>query len=430
MTTVLEGVRSSQLLRALAPRRGGVVADLTDRRPDTSELELLATGRAYEYVHRGRRLLVPVLSGGAAGAGAVYARNLPAPNTYEIDPVNFAVLTSRNRKTYGALNWPGFQAKTQQRIDKVGIVSKVWIVGAIVLTPGAMTPTVRNTYPWNLIQRVKISANGIANLFYCDGLDLRALERVRRGFFFDREAVFALPTGGGAAVTVHGVWEIPVAFDESLVGAIFAQTEDNELTVEIETPASADVFATNAPAVSGTFQVVVEYFSLPYRDSKEGRKVVLPDIRQLHGFVAKDDAVTGTGEHTVNLMRTGGILTRVLQRWDNAYSTQGPGQDDPATVIANHKFRYGSNVIPTDLSGRLLKRLNEADYGDKPIPVADLLSGNVNYLVDDLVKANSIRDVIHLLGVTEPQLLNQIAAGTTVNAGAVMHTVQEHMVAS
>lgn len=429
MTALLETTRSV-VGDLLAPKgRRHVAADLTDRQPDSSELELLATGRAVEYVRGGRRLLVPVARGGSLGAGAVYARNLPAPNTYEINPVDFAVLTSRNRKTYAPVLWPGHSSKVSQRIDKVGIVAKLWIVGDIVLTPGAMTPTVRNTYPWNLIQRLKISANGIANLFYCDGLDLRVLERTRKEFFFDREAVLTLPAGGGGATTARLVWEVPLAFDESLVGAVFAQTEDNELTVEIETPASGDVWATNAPTVSGTFTVVCEYFSLPYKDSKEGRKIVIPDIRQLHGFVAKDDAVTGTGEHTVNLMRTGGILTRIVQRWDNAYSTQGPGQDDPATWCSNHKFRYGGNVIPTDISGRLLKRLNEADYGDRPIPAADLLSGSVHTLVDDLVKANSVRDVIHLLGVTEPQVLNQIAAGTVVNAGSVMHTVQEHMVA-
>jgi hypothetical protein len=419
------------VLDHLAPQsRRDVIADLTDRRPDAGELELLGTGRALVYRKDGRELLLPIFRGGSLGAGAVYARNLPAPGSYAIDPTRFAVLTSRNLKTYAAQAWPGFQQKISQRIDKVGIVSKVYIVGEITLTPGAMTPTVRTTYPWNLIQRLKVSANGISNLFYCDGLDLRALMRARRAsFFFDREQVNTIPAGGGAATNLKLIWEVPLAFDESLIGAIFAQTEDNELVVEIETPASTDIFATNPPVVTGTFEVVCEYFSIPYEDTREGRVIVLPDIRNLHGFLAAETAVNGVGEHTVNLMRTGGVLLRVLQRWDNAYATQGAGVDDPATVIASHKFRYGGNVIPTDADGRMGLFLQQLRYGDHLIPAADLTAGQVHYQSDDYVFANSVRDVIHLLGVTEPQILNQIAAGTVVNAGSSMHTVQEHMVA-
>lgn len=429
MNPVLEAVRSSSVLEAHAPRRSSIIADLTDRRPDPSELELLGTGRALTYVKDGHELLIPVPRGGAVGAGAVYARNLPAPGSYAIDPTRFAVLTSRNLKTYASQAWPGFQQKVQQRIDKVGIVSKVYILGEITLTPGAMTPTVRTSYPWNLIQRLKVSANGISNLFYCDGLDLRALMRARAGFFFDREQVTTIPTGGGAATNLKLIWEVPLSFDESLIGAIFAQTEDNELVVEIETPASADIFSANAPTVAGTFKVVVEYFSIPYEDTREGRRIVLPDIRQLHGALASDTAVNGVGEHIVNLMRTGGVLLRTFQRWDNAYATQGPGVDDPATWCSAHKFRYGGNVVPVDLPGLLNKFINEQRYGDRPIPAADLTASAVHYQVDDYVFANSVRDVIHLLGITEPQLLNQIVAGTTVNAGSMMHSVQEHMVA-
>lgn len=406
-----------------------VIGDLTDRRPDGTELELLATGRAYVHRRDGRDLLVPAMRGGAVGAGAVYVRNLPAPGTWTLDPVKFAALTSRNRKPYATEAWPGYSSKVSFRVDKVGVVGRVFVEFDGSLAPGAMTPTVEPNYPYGIISRLRVTANGISNLFYCDGWDLRALERVRRGFFFDREQTHALPTGGGATLDLYLAWEVPLAFDtESLIGAIFAQTEENELTIEIETPASADIWTTNAPTVTGNFRIVVEYFSLPTEETQDGRKVVIPDIRQLHGFVAKDEAITGTGEHTANLMRTGGILTRVLQRADNAFPDVG--QLDIAAYVSQHKFRYGGNVIPLEVPGRLLRHLNEVDYGDRMLPAVDVPTGTAaRYLVDDFVKANAIRDVIHLLGVTEPQLLNQIDSGATINAGADMHTVQEHMVA-
>lgn len=123
------------------------IADLTGRRPSSSELELLSTGRAHVFVKDGRELLLPSLRGGSLGSGAVYARNLPAPNTYRIDPVRFSVLTSRNEKTYPAINWPGFSQKASQRVDKVGIVSKLWILFDGTLAPGASTPTTKQPYP-------------------------------------------------------------------------------------------------------------------------------------------------------------------------------------------------------------------------------------------------------------------------------------------
>lgn len=427
MSAVLESITS---LPHDSRGRALLIGDVTDRRPSGRELELLATGRAYVHRKDGRDLLVPIMGGGAVGAGAVLLRNLPAPGTWVLDPVKFAALTSRNRKPYPTEAWPGYASKVSFRIDKVGVVGRIFVEFDGSITAAAIAPTATANYPWGIISRLKVTANGISNLYYCDGWDLRALERVRRGFFFDRESTFALPAAS-ATVDWYLAWEVPLAFDtESLIGAIFAQTEENELTIEIATPASADLWSANAPTtVSGNFRIVVEYFSLPTEETSDGRKVIIPDIRQLHGFVAKDEAITGTGEHTAKLMRTGGILTRVFQRADNAFPAAGAL--DVATYVSGHKFRYGGNVIPLEVPGRLLRHLNEVDIGDRLIPAADVPSGATapRYLVDDLVKANAVRDVIHLLGVTEPELLNQIDSGATINAGAGMHTVQEHMVA-
>ena len=404
--------------------------DITDRKLEHHELESLATGRGFEWVDpdTGRVYLLPVMRGGSLGSGAVIARNLPgAGSGFRIDPVRFAVLTSRNRKRYADLAWPGYGDKVQQRIDKVGVVSRLHIHFDGTLTFNTATATATTGFPWQIISRLKVSANGISNLFSLEGADLRALMRVRNGFFFDRELAHTIPTTGSQDLDLH--WEVPIAFDDSLVGAVFAQTEDNELTVEIETAtASTELFSANPADVAGNFKITGEFFSIPFEDADDGRILVLPDIRQLHGVVSKDEALTGTGEHTVDLMRTGGILVRTLQRFDNAAPSYG--NVDPAVSILSHKFRYGSNVVPLDTTGEVARVENQVNYGDRVLPAADVPSGVApHYLVDDFVIDNPVRDVVHLLGVSEPQLLNDISSSLMVNAGAMVHTVQEHMVA-
>ena len=408
--------------------RRPVVRDLTDRDPTNDELELLATGRS--RIHRtpdDRRVLIPVAGGGAVGTGAVYARNLPSAQGFVVDPVAFAMQTQKNMKPYPGMTWPGYGGRVEQRIDKVGVIGRLLITFIGTLTPAAMTATPTRAWPWNLVRRVKVSANGISNLFDVEGLDMRALARVRRKFFNDRESLFGVGTGGGAAQNIYLVWEVPIAFDESLMGAVFAQTEDTELVVTLEAAsAAADLFSANAPTLAGSFSITSEFFSIPQVSARDGVKLLLPDVRQLHGMVSKNDILAGTGDHRVPLMRTGGVLLRAFQRIDNTT----PGSDDPSTVVTSHRFRYGSNVVPFDSTGRVRQWEAQTDYGDRILPAADVVSGTAPfYMVDDFVEAGPLRDVVHLLGVSEPELLNTIATGTTINAGAVVHTVQEHMVA-
>lgn len=364
----------------------------------------------------------------AVGTGAAYLKNLPAPNSYVIDPTTFAKETSRNRKSYPAQTVAGFGGQASQKIDATGVVGRIRLIVKVTLTGnGTAAPTQTSQWPWNLLKQVTVAANGINNLFSCDGLDLRALQRVRNPFFFDREAAFALPTTSGTSNVVL-IYEIPLAFDEeSLMGAVFAQTQDTSLNWTITAGASADLFSANAPTLSAfTVQAVVDFYSIPYIDQSNQRVAVIPDLRRMHGFYAQTNALATTSYSP--LMRVNGILTRVLQRADNA--ANAAGDVDWSSLCTDHEFNYGSNVTPYDVPGLAQRMENEQDYGDMLLPSADFVSGSAKYLCDDLVRDNALRDVIHLMGVTQPQLIN-VFSGLTVSNGnnSVIRTVQEHMIA-
>lgn len=419
-----------EIREPITPRE--VLADAIRRGHSFGDREWQAVleGRA-ELVHRdGRLRVIPRLAGGALGQGAVYQRNLPAPGTFDIDPPLFAALTSKNRKTGVQAAHPGYGAGVPlQRIDAVGIVGRVLLMFEGTGTSPATAPIATRQWPWNLAKSIVVSANGINNLFSCQGADLRALMRVRNAkHFFDRESAFAIPTATNEA-TVRLFWEIPLAYDDSLVGAVFAQTEETSLKVDIVTATAADLYTVPGNALvftNATWKLITEFYSIPSRDTQEGRRIVIPDLTQLHGVVSRQDPLT-LGDCISPLTRTGGILLRALQRIDNL----DIGISDPATVVTSHRFRYGGNVVPLEVPGSAARLMNEMDYGDAMLPAVDVVSGGSppNYIVDDFVVDSPLRDVIHMQGITEAQMINQIAAGTVVQAGAQVTTVQESMVA-
>jgi hypothetical protein len=381
-------------------------------------------------------MLVPAASGGALGSGAVYARNLPAPGSFIIDPLAFAQQTSRNRKTSPAIVHPGFGSSFGFRADAVGIIGRLLLIFEGTYTSTATPATASRQWPWNLAAQVTLSANGINNLIQCDGLDLRALTRVRnKDYFIDRESQFAIP-GASASGGHRLIWEIPLAYDDSLIGAVFAQTEETFLNLTVATGAVANLLTANPGSYSNAanWRVVTEFYSIPQVDTKAGRMLILPDITQLHGVVSRTDPFT-LPDTVSPLTRTGGILLRILQRIDN--DPIQVGNVDPASSVQSHRFRYGGNVVPLDVPGSVLRFLNELDYGDAVIPTSDVIAAATPpaYMVDDFVVAAPLRDAIHLAGITEAQVLNTFGAGTigtapSVTAGALgVHTVQEAMVA-
>jgi hypothetical protein len=323
---------------------------------------------------------------------------------------------------------PGYGQAAGETINATGIVGRLLLTVTFTLTGDGTTPTATSQWPWNAVKSLQVAANGINNLFSCDGIELRALQRVRHPYFVDRLSSFALPVNAGTS-TVTLYFEIPLAFDdESLMGAVFAQTQDTNLTWKITFANSADLFSAHAPTLSAaTAQVDTEFYSIPYIDtSNQGRVAVIPDLRRMHGFYSQTNPIATTTYSP--LMRVNGILVRVFQRGNNA--ANAAGDVDWETLCTNHQFNYGSNVTPYDVQGAVQRSMNNWDYGDKTLPASDALSGSVDYVVDDFVHDNALRDVIHLLGVTQPQMIN-VFNGLSIDNGqnSVIQTAQEHMIA-
>jgi hypothetical protein len=363
------------------------------------------------------------------GDVVTYEKNLPG-QPYVIDPATFAQLSNHFFKSYAGMAWPGLSQKVEQKVDKYGIVSTIHIFFEGTLTGVGGAATATSGFPWRLISEACVSANGISNLFDCDGIDLRALARVRRGKSLADESVFALPTAIGNVQTLRLHWEIPLAIDEvANLGAVLAQTDDNNLSVRITTAAAADLFSANAPTIAGTFTVGVSAYEIP-ESTQNGRSVlVIPDLRQMHGLVTRDDVLVATGQFVTPLTKTGGLLLRTLQRIDNAPPSFG-NADWLTDAVTEHFFRFNSKEIPYDYEPAwMLRFLNEGMYSQALLPAADVPAAVTPpaYVCDDYVNVLAMRDVVNMAAVSQPELVNNITAGFALNAGAKVHTVQEAM---
>lgn len=361
-------------------------------------------------------------------SAAPFVRNLPQPGQYVSDPALFARLTERNSLDAQPITWPGFQSFADYKVANVGILAQLELIFDGTITT-ATAPNITPTafYPWGLINRLTLSANGQNNLIDCDGLDLRARElRVSRN---PADQLNAFPAAGGApfnsagSATLRIAYNIPIAHDmTTLLGSLFMQTDDNYVNIRISTAASTDLFTISAGTLTlaGSFYPVLTFFSIPTAPGAQGGSVVvLPDLTMLHSMVTIAQPISANGDSVTKLQRSVGNLLCLYTRVDNAATAVDP-VGAPATVTA-HQLRYGGNIVPIRHVRGSLGLANQREYNGLVAPTT-----GKRYALLDFEAENPMRDVIVPKGVQDLEWVLTFA-GVTWNGGATVRTVQEVM---
>jgi hypothetical protein len=403
-----------------------------------AELGYSPHGIARELVDAG----VPPVAGAAQGLNpAVFMNNVPAPGTYAIDQQRFDLLTERNDVPQTTDTWPGFQSRVDRRVANVGVLANVRIrlnLSLVVSGTGAVTSLYR--WPWGLIKRASLNANGGSAIISCEGSDLRA--RRQRLFRNPHEIVSTAPATDvvtaaavkGAAprgnpdpgviangtYTVQLVYDLPIVHDPaSLTGALFAQSDQNYLNWVLETAQSSELFsiaAGGAVAITGTVDSTLTFFSIPSMDAQNGRVVVLPQaVRWLHEFIAQDNNFSNTGKVPTPFIRNNGQLVAAMMYVDNG----GAAQIAPS-ALSRLLWTYAGNQTPRELLPHVILEENQRDYNGLIQP---------NYVVLDFEKENPARDLVYPRGLAELALVIDIPTSVTVNANAHTHTVLETLTA-
>ena len=384
----------------------------------------------------------PVAGGATGRGGMAFAHNLPAPGSYLMNPAEFAKWTERNdmpleQRALSALG----AAPIQQRISNVGVMAGLRIVFKGTLTvAGAGTITSLYQWPWNVIKRYQLNVNGSTGIISCEGLDLRA--RRQRIYRNPREQVSTapgldtnaaayganrVPVGnpepgviGNGTYSVVLVYDIPVPHDSfTLVGSIFAQSDQTYLSQQITPGAQAELFTAaggSTVTLTGSFNTMMTFYDVPTVNYQNEQKVVLPDLRWLHGYFSSDQPYASTGEVTIPMIRAAGQLLTFALYLDNGGAAQLS-----IKALSALRFQYGGNRQPRNyVPTELLLEENGHNYNG-------LIHPEYAYL--DFEADAPERDLVYPKGVTEIGVVATIPQGTTINANARAHFVEETLFA-
>jgi hypothetical protein len=295
-----------------------------------------------------------------------------------INPDVFYAATRRLRFQMAPLKAiAGMGSSDPVQLRQTGIVAglEVRVTGTITFGGTITGTSMLYEWPLNLIQNLRLSANGQSNLMDCRGLTLRAFEFVSNPKLDDTglTATFGatavtsgslkLPcddwgTSGvntlnpGATVAAIGTYTVdltfivPVAADAvSLIGAIFAQSQATNLTVSPTWATQAQICtlggsATFAQALQ--WQVTGRAYSIP----NVGGQFVVPDLSQFHQIT--ENRTSGIGQGGTSILLPGsGAGRRLLRVLWNAYSGATPVP--LALTAANYNqvnWAYGGSDIP------------------------------------------------------------------------------------
>jgi hypothetical protein len=310
-----------------------------------------------------------------------------------MDPARFYPATRRLRfpmKSKSAIT--GIGSTDSTTLKQTGIISALELrVSGTVVFGGTITGTIMSwRWPLELIKAARVSANGQANLINASGLWLKALQMTQertndRGVTRTilatarNEGTLALncddwgtsgvnQLGPGVTVAATGTYtvdlkfRIPIAFDpKTLLGAIFAQTAQTNLTCDIDYETQANLMVLGG-AATVVFNLNSEISGIVYTIPQVGGQFVVPDLSAFHQFVSSALPSVAQGENEVLLPGTG-IGRQLMRVFFQTWSNSIPLSISEANYL-NLGWRYGGNDTPEIYSnGDMLRHSNEDTFG-------------------------------------------------------------------
>jgi hypothetical protein len=362
-------------------------------------------------------------------------QGIAVPST-SVNPPAFFEKTRRKRQIEKAQTaWAGLGGTDIIEFRKsdilAGVLLRIRANFTTVNGTGAVTATGR--WPYDILNRVKFTANGQSNLINASGLKLKAHEYMDNVDLCDRSVS---QTYGGATVTngtlslSHESWGvgsngvvapgtydldftlfIPIAQDQKdLVGAIFAASSSTDLTMSLEWNTLASLFTLTGTAAcvfnSGSYTCEAIRYSIPKGDNGE---IIVPELSVFHTIVQTDYTALQVGDNEVRLIGQGAgkrLLRTWYQTWNGAVSAAAPLVMND-TNYGRQAWRYSGNETPDELlNGTILRALNEREYN------TDI--GKVwGFGCHDFAVQNAFRDTVDLGQTSDFRILSNILTALT-----------------
>lgn len=386
---------------------------------------------------------------GTVGQPTLVLQGVETPNV-SIDPDNFFRYTRRLRFPMKSLTtFAGFGSTDSVQLRQTGVVSKLLVRVTGTVTTAAGTATTW-AWPYDLVRAFRVSANGQSNLINASGLQIKLLNILGNpsvnsngvarlvnaaiaapnttngtlsvaaedwGTFSATESMGPAVTGLTAnAHTVDLYYEIPISFDDkTLVGAIYAQTNATQLTLDIDWESTANLLSAGSiTANTLQFQVLGEVFSIP----NVGGRYVVPDLSAFHSVIGFRQTGLGAGDNEILLPGTG-VGRQLMRLYGQVYS----GSPQVPLAINSTNFgqlawRYGGNDTPEYApNSRQLRYINNLDYGED-------LGANWGFFAWDFATVWAFRDSVDEGATTDLRaVINLVSAPTSGTARMVQETL-------
>jgi hypothetical protein len=382
------------------------------------------------------RGIEPVRGAMPTGAsGAAFMSNLPPAGTFAMNTEVFSKNTERNDVPQKTETYPGFGATAiDVPIAKVGILSgcQIAISGTIKTgASGTVTPTFR--WPWGLLRRIGLTANGQTSLISPSGLDVRA--RHSRVYRNPRDPITVAPSVDGygdptlAALSasteysVFCIYELPIVHDwYSLTGSLFMQSDQTYAALHLEMPSLEELFTV---AGGGTVEfknakidITTTTFDVPFATTSNGQVMLVPNLEWLHGFITNEKQYSNTGDVEVPLVRVSGELLALY-----LYAQNGRNAIIKPATWERFRMEYGANRTPRNFKPvQMLLQKNADDYNGLLLP-------EVGYVCLDFEADNPSRDLVFPKGVTELKVVPTISVSVSLNANSAIQFAEEALFA-
>jgi hypothetical protein len=386
----------------------------------------------------------------AVGQPTVVLQGVETPNV-SVDPESFFRYTRRLRFPMKSLTtFAGFGSTDSVSLRQTGVVSKLLVRVTGTITLAAATATT-SEWPYNLIRAFRVAANGQSNLINASGLQVKMLNTMGNPALTSKGVTraanqaaaagtatagtlslasedwgtFSATVNMGPAVTaltanaytVDLYYEVPLAFDDKyLTGAIYAQTNATQLTLDIDWESTANLLSAGSTTANTLqYQVLGEVFSIP---NVSGRYVV-PDLSAFHSLIGFRQSGLGQGDNEVLLPGTG-VGRQLMRLYAQVYSGTAPGAPlvNSAANFGAIGWRYGGNDTPEYVpNGYQLRYINELDYNDD-------IARIWGFFAYDFASAWAFRDAVDEGSTTDLRLLfNLVNAPTNGIARIVQETI-------
>lgn len=370
-----------------------------------------------------------------------------------IQPEAFFRATQRLNVRQQTFSFDGFGTTQNVPILQTGIVSKLRVKfsGDLTVTLGGGTCATTMGWPYNLLKKIRFSANGQSNLINASGWQLKARQFMERSDCNDRGVARGI---GGAspgtsrtqgtlslnnenwgvgqgvsaivgAPTTYSVdleWEIPISFDQVFLhGAIFAQTSSTDLNLALDMAPQADLFTLAGAAtavLAGSFVVEAVLFTIP--QGPDG-SVLVPDLSMFHSIIGTRFANPSVGTNEVRLSGQG-VGRQLMRLW---FQTQNGATPSPLamndTNYGQIGWRYGGNDTPEVWQdGLVVAMANESLFGVD-------FGSQQGFGILDWSSEHALRDTIDEGSATELRILVEIAGTAPALVSSSIEYVQETM---